>query len=198
VIDPRAFVLACVLLLATPGPTNTLLAVAGAVGGVRRSLPLLLAEVLGYLISIGTFVFLVGPALSSRPAVVLGLKLAAALYLIRSAFVLWREAGVVLAAPAIIPFRRVFLTTVLNPKALVFAFGILPRDLATSPAARLPYLAALALLINLVGASWIGVGALAARRSTSAASVGGAPFRRAGAVVLAGLAVFLSVNALRT
>jgi threonine/homoserine/homoserine lactone efflux protein len=192
--DPRLFVVTCLLLLATPGPTNTLLAVSGAVGGVRRSLPLLLAEVSAYLLSIGAFVFLVGPVVASRPTLVLGLKLLAALYLARAALLLWREASALLAGPEAVPFRRVFLTTLLNPKALVFAFGILPSDLATSPAARLPYLAALAGLISLVGSAWITLGSLAARQAPSA---GGAPFRRAGAVVLGGLAVTLSVAALR-
>ena len=45
--DPLAFVLSVVALLAVPGPTNTLLATAGGLGGVRRAIPLIPAEVTG-------------------------------------------------------------------------------------------------------------------------------------------------------
>ncbi|MFY8031875.1 MAG: hypothetical protein ACOVO5_08585 [Devosia sp.] len=40
--DPLLFLAAVLTLLGTPGPTNTLLATAGATAGVRRSLPRLL------------------------------------------------------------------------------------------------------------------------------------------------------------
>jgi len=42
--DPLLFALAVLTILGTPGPTNTLLATAGATGGLRRSLPLVPAE----------------------------------------------------------------------------------------------------------------------------------------------------------
>ena len=47
--DPLLFVLAAMLLLGTPGPTNTLLWVSAATTGTRRSLPLLLGELAGSL-----------------------------------------------------------------------------------------------------------------------------------------------------
>ena len=43
-IDPWLFMLAVATLLATPGPTNTLMATAGAMNGPRAAWPLLLAE----------------------------------------------------------------------------------------------------------------------------------------------------------
>ena len=51
-VEPFLFVLTVVTILGTPGPTNTLLATAGAAAGVRRSLLLVPAELGGYLTSI--------------------------------------------------------------------------------------------------------------------------------------------------
>ena len=68
------------------------------------------------------------PLMARVPALVPGLKLAAALFLVWSAIGLWRTAGRHAAAglpPPATP-GRVFLTTLLNPKAMVFALVLLP------------------------------------------------------------------------
>ena len=47
--DKFSFIIVALALLATPGPTNTLLATSGAASGFRKSLVLLLGEFLGYM-----------------------------------------------------------------------------------------------------------------------------------------------------
>jgi hypothetical protein len=59
--DPVLFALAVLAVLGTPGPTNTLLATAGATAGLRRSLALIPAEAAGYTISILTLGLALGP-----------------------------------------------------------------------------------------------------------------------------------------
>jgi threonine/homoserine/homoserine lactone efflux protein len=58
-----------------------------------------------------------------------------------------------------VPFAKVFVTTLLNPKGLIFAFAIIPHLAEGNPAAALPWLAGLVALIVAVGTAWIGVGA---------------------------------------
>jgi threonine/homoserine/homoserine lactone efflux protein len=136
------------------------LAASGATIGVRRSLSLVPAELAGYLISIGLLSAVAGPFLAAAPALASLLKLAAAAYLALSAYRLWRGAAAEFGAvPAPASPQRVFLTTLLNPKALVFALVIFPAA-ALAPAALI---ALFALLVTLAGSAWITIGATVGR-----------------------------------
>lgn len=156
-----SFAAAVVALLAVPGPTNTLLAAAGAERGVRPALPLLTAELGGYLLSTATLLLLLGPAVAAHPALATALKLAAGGYLLHSAWRLWRGGA---AAGGAVTWRRVFATTCLNPKGLVLAFAIFP-------AGALPQAYALfAPLTSLCGLMWIVAGGALARASGAVAT----------------------------
>lgn len=150
------FVTAGVALLTMPGPTNALLAASAAAVGARRSLVLLVAVLAGYAASVSILRGLVGPVAAAVPAFGIGLHLAIALYLLVLAMRLWRVSHVNAVAAAA-GFGSVFVTTLLNPKGLVIAFGLLPA--AAEPAALAPRLAALAAMIVLSGGLWIALGA---------------------------------------
>jgi threonine/homoserine/homoserine lactone efflux protein len=156
--EPLAFILAVLGLLATPGPTNTLLAASGAAVGVRRSLHLIPAEVLGYLCSILVLALVLGPVAQHWPLFGSALRVSCGLWL---AFLAWRHwtAAVHGVEPRAVPFAKVFVTTLLNPKGLIFAFAIIPHLAEGNPTAALPYLVGLVALIVAVGTAWIGVGA---------------------------------------
>ena len=109
-MDQTAFIIGTLSLLATPGPTNTLLATAGAGNGFRRSLPLLAAELSGYLIAILGLRTVVGPVVAAVPAFGLALRVVVVLYLIHLAVQLWRHGENELAAAGPVTFRRVFVT----------------------------------------------------------------------------------------
>lgn len=153
-----AFIAVCASLLATPGPTNTLLATSGAEVGWRRATSLLAAELLGYLLAIAALRLSLGPFIASRPIVATALQAVVALYLVYLATALWRRSSLPLAQGRSITFARVFLTTLLNPKGLIFAFTLLPAH-AGLPA-LLPWLAALSLEIVAIGFGWILLGSL--------------------------------------
>ena len=135
---PVLFVSLSLALLLTPGPTNTLLAVAGATSGLRPSLPLVLAELLGYLIAIHILAYGIGPFVQMMPAAQTVMRLACALCLLVLAIRLWLANTPLITDEVITPWR-VFIVILLNPKALVFAFAVLPPGSWISLA---PYLAA--------------------------------------------------------
>ena len=157
--DPLLFTLAVLAILGTPGPTNSLLAAAGAAGGLRRALPLVPAEAAGYLISITTLGLVLGPVLAASPALATGLRLLLGAYLLLLAFRLGVGAGDPLQAARLVTPRQVFVTTLLNPKAILFALGVVPFG-----AARVwPYLLGFTGLLAAVALCWIAGGALLGR-----------------------------------
>jgi threonine/homoserine/homoserine lactone efflux protein len=85
----------------------------------------------------------------------IALKAMVAVYLGWVAVRLWTRSAA-LTGEGAVTLRAVFVTTLINPKALVFAFGIIP---AAHPALW-AYVAAFAVTVPLVGLCWIGVGGL--------------------------------------
>ncbi len=156
-MEPIMFVAASVTLLITPGPTNTLLATSGAATGVRRSLPLLMGELGGYLTAIFILRLIASPAIAATPAIELALRIMVAVYLLHLALKLWQRGSDQFDAYGAVTFGRVFVTTLLNPKSIVFAFTILPQNLELHD--LVVWLAALALMIVTVGSLWIAIGA---------------------------------------
>lgn len=190
-MEPLAFAVAVIALLATPGPTNTLLAASGAAIGVRGSLKLVPAEVCGYLGAILVVANLLGPLVSANPMVGVGVKLAACAWLLCCARRLWCQVGHgrdQAASP--VTAGQVFLTTAVNPKALIFALVIIP---AGAPLAMAPWLAGFSALVMAVGVAWIGFGAAMARSAGPLATP-----HRISRIAGAGLALFATVLATAT
>ena len=152
--DPLLFLLAVLTLLSTPGPTNTLLATSGAVSGVGPSLRLLAGELSGYLLAILAIRLILGPLLHAYPMVGSALKLAVAAYLGWIAIRLWIR-GMPQAGPsATVTLRSVFVTTLLNPKALILALTIIPAE----DPQLIWFFVAFAIAVPAVGACWILLG----------------------------------------
>lgn len=153
--DPLLFVLTVLTILGTPGPTNSLLATAGATAGFRHAMPLLAAEAGGYLISILTIGYLLGPVAASYPAIGLTLRLLVGAYLVYVALRLWRHGRAAEAGGhRIVTFGQLFVTTLLNPKALVFALGVMPFG---SPQLWI-YFAGFLVMLLCAGSAWIAAG----------------------------------------
>lgn len=153
------FTLAILLLLGTPGPTNTLMALGGYERGWVRALPLITGELFGYLTVIVPVATLAAPFFDAYPQAALWSKLGAGAWVLYLSFRLWtanRKAG----ATAEISVRQVFVTTVLNPKALIIALVIMPHS---GFAGLLPWLGLFTLLVLIAANGWIAFGSLMRR-----------------------------------
>ncbi len=119
-----AFVSAVLALLLAPGPTNTLMGLAGAARGLRGVARLIPAELAGYLTAILPLAWMGAEVLAHRPGLAVALKAAAAVWVMFLAVRLWGGPGAAMAGE--VTARRVYVTTALNPKALVVALILLP------------------------------------------------------------------------
>jgi threonine/homoserine/homoserine lactone efflux protein len=180
-------------LLLTPGPTNTLLAMAGAQQGLRRSWPLIPAEALGYVLAISVWGWLLSHLLDQLPWAVRVLRLLCALYLIRVALRLWRSPPPQSAdrlSPAVL-----LLTTLFNPKAFLFASLIFPAACWQDTGVYLAHLGAFLGLLGPIALLWISVGTLLER--LSGRHLGPSAIPRTASVVLVGFAGWMLLAALR-
>jgi threonine/homoserine/homoserine lactone efflux protein len=156
------FLLAVVSVLATPGPTNALLTTSAALVGTRRSLPLVTAELAGYALSIGVLLAASGAIVAAVPWLGLVIRAALVLYLLWLAWHLWDAGGgIVEASLRVVTWRRVFVTTLLNPKGPIFAFAVFPP--LAGPRAIALYGGLFAATTLAVALGWMMVGATLGR-----------------------------------
>ena len=146
--------LAIFVLLVTPGPTNTLLMLGGAERGFRAALRLIPAELLGYMITVIPLALAGNHLLESVPALRPAVALVAAVWVAWLALKLWRMPALDGEQVATVTPRTVFVTTLLNPKALLFGLVLLP-----SPTQIAGNLTLFAVQIVVVATAWAGLGA---------------------------------------
>lgn len=142
------------VLLLTPGPTNSLMMLAGAERGHGPALWLIPAELAGYLVTVGPLMLMGQSLLAAHPGLTLAVGLMAAVWVALLALRLWRLPGTG-GAVAAVGARSVFVTTALNPKALIFGVVLLP-----SPDHGLANLVLFAGLVAVVAVLWAGLGAM--------------------------------------
>ncbi|SCM72218.1 conserved membrane hypothetical protein [uncultured Pleomorphomonas sp.] len=175
---------AALLLLLLPGPTNALVAAATATGGLRRLPGAIGAVLLAYGLALTLLGLGAGLLAETAPAATPVLKLLAAAALVLSAVKIWRADP---ASGTAVPTRRVFLITLINPKALVLSFAVLPPGLP-SPALVGGTAAAIAVATAVWGFAGLVLGSLGRRY------VGAGTLNRATAGVLAAFAGALMVT----
>lgn len=153
-MSPAELALAVLLLLLTPGPTNALVLLAGAERGWAGAMRLIPAELAGYLLTVLPLTLVGAAVLADHDGLRTAVTLAAAAWVAVLAVRLWQMPSAV-AGSRTVGARSLFLTTALNPKALIFGLVLLPSDerLALN-------LALFAGLVVGVAVVWAGVGAV--------------------------------------
>ncbi len=151
------FTLTVAAILMLPGPTNVLLLNRARVEGLTRALRLIPAEVAGYLLAV-LMCRLVGTAMITVfPQTVPLLQCVLVIYLLWLASKIWRVGSPALVTSKVpITSCRVFVTTLLNPKAAIFAFVVFPT--VSTNVSIVTYGLAFASTIALVGLGWIFLG----------------------------------------
>jgi threonine/homoserine/homoserine lactone efflux protein len=175
--------LAILALLLTPGPTNSLMLLAGAERGFGRSARLIPAELAGYLTAVVPLALAGQSVLQSIPEVRAVIAVIAAIWVAALAVRLWRL-PVVETAGSVGP-RALFVTTAFNPKALIFGLVLIP-----SPDRLAENLALFAGLVVAVALLWAGLGAML-RGGTSGQPRALFFLRRLASVFLAAMSVLL-------
>lgn len=190
------FMLGVGIVLITPGPTNTLLATAGLQQGMGRAVRLAAAEVAGYVIAIsawGGFLAHAVHALAWLPSLV---RIASCAYVAYLAVRMWRTTlAFDASSQGNIGPRTLFIATLLNPKAILFAGTIFP------PAAFahvVDYVRAMGIFVAMVlpiGLAWIAFGAALGRGRLVWVSAEG--MQRCASIVLAAFSLTLAWSLFR-
>jgi len=130
---PTLMVLGIAVVLLAPGPTNALLAAAGLRQGVKRSLSLIAAALLGYLAAISVWGCFLLSAAHAMPWLAVVLRIASGLYIAYLAIKMWRTATVLnTTETSPVGLRTLLTATLLNPKGLLFAGTLFPASAFSS------------------------------------------------------------------
>jgi threonine/homoserine/homoserine lactone efflux protein len=151
-----AFVATSLVILLTPGPTNTMLATCGAAMGFRRGLIMPLAEAIGYLIAISFYVAF-AQHIRADPTLFSLVKIIASVWLMYAALRLWGTVLEVRVRNTAESFLRILITTVVNPKAMLVGVILIPTETAGQPYLWIVTYAGLSIF---AGTGWVLLGSL--------------------------------------
>ncbi|WP_178116119.1 LysE family translocator [Pseudomonas sp. LD120] len=185
------------LILVVPGPSNTLMLASGFKFGLLRALPLMLIEMFGYTVSICIWGWGIAFLSHDHPWLIHLIKLLCAFYIATLALKTWKTSST--GAQHAERFenwpRQLLITTLLNPKALIFASVIFPARSFTSLGDFLPALSAFFLALAPISLLWVSLGA--GIRAQYLGRVSGPLFSRGTAVVLALFSATLTYTVVR-
>ncbi|WP_416067782.1 threonine transporter RhtB [Rhizobium sp. ZK1] len=182
------FLIAVFSLLILPGPTNAVLALASRALTVRRSLSLVATVVLGYLAIIIPVSSIAAPPLEGQPVIGAAVKLISAIWVLYLALKLWGPVPV--GGQSTLGVGQLFVTTLLNPKAIIIGLTLVPSVQTGVPVA----VAAFVCCATVTSAIWLGLGGLLVGRHAQMPPL----VRHCGCAVLVAFSLTLAISALWT
>lgn len=160
------------MVLVAPGPTNTLLLASGLTVGIKKTLPLIAAEVAGYVAAIalwGTLLAEITAKFSWAPTLVKALCCCA---ILATAIKLWRYSpNSKQENEKAVGIKSLFLATLTNPKSLVFAGAIFPSESFKSASAFAAAILMFVAVLIPIGIGWSAAGTVLAKQSKGRFSV---------------------------
>ena len=161
-VNDWSFLLVIATILLTPGPTNTLLASSGISQGLRRSAPLLSFECLGYVCATSLWGLVLNTTMQDYPFVINIIKVVSGLYIARLGLRLWAQAGqdAALEQMAAVKPSELFVATLLNPKAVIFAMVLFPVQTWLSVSNYAEVMGSFVALVAVIGGLWIALGSV--------------------------------------
>ena len=146
-------------ILFTPGPTNTLLATAGLQSGWLRAAKLIPFELAGYVVAISVWGYGMAQMTAQWPPLPTLMKTLSAVYLAFLAMRLWQTAAASNGFTGRIAAPHLFMATLLNPKALLFATAVFPVSAWQTWLGYATNMLEFALLASVAACAWIALGA---------------------------------------
>lgn len=193
-VNDWSFLLVIATILLTPGPTNTLLASSGISQGLRRSAPLLSFECLGYVCATSIWGLVLNTTMHDYPFVINIIKVVSGLYIGKLGLRLWYQARRDPLQELLVSVRplELFIATLLNPKAVIFAMALFPVQTWLSVSNYAGVMGRFVLLVASIGGLWIVFGSLlmGGRVRWLQPQV----FQRLAALTLWGFAAWLLIN----
>lgn len=185
-MDLFQFSVAVVALLILPGTTNAVLALSARDLMPVRFVLLLATVATGYLVILLAVSTFAAPFLHAHPEAAREVKLLAAIWVLALAVRLWATG----TAETIVPVgpKQLFVTTVLNPKAIIVGLTLMP---AVKGAASLSTFGVFTLAVVATSSAWLLLGRIVIGRSEAMHQLA----RRIGATVLVAFSFTLAVSA---
>ena len=159
-IESWLFVFAMMAVLMIPGPSNALLASSAHQQGVAQTAKLIPAELLGYFYAINLWALIIHLSAPVWPNLIHLLHFLSIVYVLWLAFHLWKSTHLQQynqKHPSIQP-RELFIASLKNPKALLFAAGIFPYEAWETPLNFVSVFAAFSLVLFPVALLWMSFG----------------------------------------
>ncbi|MCL6231158.1 LysE family translocator [Acinetobacter amyesii] len=159
-IESWLFVFAMIAVMMTPGPSNALMASSAHQQGIAKTCMLIPAELLGYFYAINLWALIIHLSAPVWPNLIHLLHFLSIAYVLWLAFHLWKSTHLHQynqKHPSIQP-RELFISSLKNPKALLFAAGIFPIETWVSPLNFILVFAVFSVVLLPVSLFWMSFG----------------------------------------